>query len=146
MLPPDPSRTGADMALVVDGNIAAMARGRERTVVPGTVWIGDDGLVEKVTGKGQKAPAGFDAAPRVDVGDAVVYPGLIDLHSHIGFNAQPLWVDPNRPAKAGPGGHTAHGPGAATTPSQTPCPPGPLTTGPPKPPLPSIQGRRRAAG
>jgi hypothetical protein len=62
------------MSLVVDGNIAAMARGRERTVARGTVWIGDDGLVEKVTTAGQKAPAGFDAAPRVDVGDAVVYP------------------------------------------------------------------------
>ena len=70
--------------------------------MPGTVWIGDDGLVEKVTSKGQKAPAGFDAAPRVDVGDAVVYPGLIDLHSHIGFNAQPLWVDPEAGGERGP--------------------------------------------
>jgi len=134
------------MALVVDGNIAAMARGRERTVVPGTVWIGDDGLVEKVTGKGQKAPAGFDAAPRVDVGDAVVYPGLIDLHSHIGFNAQPLWVDPKRAAKGVPWEHHDQWPGADTYPEQIPWPAWTLINGAPESTLAYIQVRALAGG
>ena len=30
----------------------------------------------------------------VDVGDAFVVPGLIDLHNHIGYNTLPLWTEP----------------------------------------------------
>ena len=33
---------------------------------------------------------------QVDVGDAFVYPGLTDLHSHIGFATLPLWHEPTR--------------------------------------------------
>jgi cytosine/adenosine deaminase-related metal-dependent hydrolase len=134
------------MSLVVDGSIAAMARGRERNVVSGTVWIGDDGLVEKVTTSGQRGPAGFDAAPRVDVGDAVVYPGLIDLHSHIGFNAQPLWVDPDRTAEGVPFEHHDQWPRAKTYPEQIPWPAWTLINGAPESTLAYIQVRALAGG
>src|SRR5207342_1578376 len=32
--------------------------------------------------------------PVVDVGDAYVMPGLIDLHNHLGYNTLPLWTEP----------------------------------------------------
>ena len=35
--------------------------------------------------------AGFSNAPEVDVGDAFVLPGFIDMHNHLAYNALPLW-------------------------------------------------------
>ena len=32
----------------------------------------------------------------IDVGDAVVHPGFVDLHSHLGYNTLPLWVEPTQ--------------------------------------------------
>ena len=32
----------------------------------------------------------------VDVGDAFVLPGFIDLHNHIGYNTLPLWTEPTQ--------------------------------------------------
>jgi cytosine/adenosine deaminase-related metal-dependent hydrolase len=32
----------------------------------------------------------------VDAGTAVIYPGLVDLHSHLGYNTLPLWADPGQ--------------------------------------------------
>lgn len=44
--------------------------------------------VQKMT---QAVPESFQDAVTVDLADAYIYPGLIDLHSHIGYNALPLW-------------------------------------------------------
>jgi cytosine/adenosine deaminase-related metal-dependent hydrolase len=99
------------MALVLVGKVAPMARGREVETFTGRVWIGDDGLVEKVTRRGQAAPSGFAEAPVVDVGDAVIYPGFVDLHSHLGYNSLPLWAEPDEPA---PYLHRGIWPGRAT--------------------------------
>jgi cytosine/adenosine deaminase-related metal-dependent hydrolase len=52
-----------------------------------------------------------DGTRYVDVGDAYVYPGLIDLHSHIGYNALPLWRLASRTT---PWLHRDQWPGAAT--------------------------------
>ena len=47
-----------------------------------------------------KVVAGRHAPPQsvrqIDVGDAYVYPGLTDLHSHLGFATLPLWHEPAR--------------------------------------------------
>ena len=40
------------------------------------------------------APAGYANAPLLDVGDAFVLPGFIDLHNHLGYNTLPLWAEP----------------------------------------------------
>jgi 5-methylthioadenosine/S-adenosylhomocysteine deaminase len=86
------------MALVIEGRILPLAAD---PAVPtgafaGRVWIGDDGVIAAVT-KGAKAgPAGFEDAPVVDVGSALVLPGLIDLHNHLAYNALPLWTEPSR--------------------------------------------------
>ncbi|MCA1706030.1 MAG: hypothetical protein LC808_23330 [Actinobacteria bacterium] len=80
--------------LVVAGRIASMANGASAEPVRGRVWIRDSEIVE-VT-KGAKAVAGFRTAPEVDVGDAFVLPGFIDMHNHLAYNALPLWCEPGR--------------------------------------------------
>ena len=84
------------MALVVAGTIAAMVRGAEQDVFAGRVWLADDGTVAAITHGDAAGPAGFNGAPTVDVGAAVIYPGLVDLHSHLGYNTLPLWSDPGQ--------------------------------------------------
>ncbi len=86
------------MALVIRGRLVPMAAdpqvsGDQFAAFKGRVWIGDDGAVAAVT-KGSKAgPAGFEAAPVVDVGNSLVFPGLVDLHNHLAYNTLPLWVE-----------------------------------------------------
>ncbi|MEU4323355.1 hypothetical protein AB0F85_13490 [Nocardia fluminea] len=71
-----------------------MADGATDEPKPGRVWI-RDGTIVAVTG-GKRRVAGFDAAPEVDVGDAFVLPGFIDMHNHLAYNALPLWFEPGR--------------------------------------------------
>jgi 5-methylthioadenosine/S-adenosylhomocysteine deaminase len=68
------------MALVVTGTVVPMAPDAELETFAGSVWLGEDGLVAAVTRAGDAEPAGFTSAPRLDVGDALVLPGLVDLH------------------------------------------------------------------
>ncbi len=84
------------MALVVAGTIAPLQPGAEDDVFSGRVWLADDGTVAAVTRGNAAGPAGFDNARTVDVGAAVIYPGLVDLHSHLGYNTLPLWTDPGQ--------------------------------------------------
>ncbi len=60
---------------------------------------------------GSKRVAGFSAAPEVDVGDAYVLPGFIDMHNHLAYNALPLWGEPGRTV---PWLHNKHWPSADT--------------------------------
>jgi cytosine/adenosine deaminase-related metal-dependent hydrolase len=86
------------VALVIAGRLAPMRRGHESETFVGRVWIDDDGNVERVTRRGAPAPPGFTNAPVVDVGtDAVVYPGFVDLHSHLAYNSLPLWSEDGEP-------------------------------------------------
>lgn len=57
----------------------------------GVLYIGDDGLIAAVQAADQSPPAGFAALKPIDVG-GVLYPGLIDLHSHILYNLRSLWA------------------------------------------------------
>lgn len=61
----------------------------------GAVYIGDDERIHAVQEDSKKAPAGFEHARRLDT-HGVVYPGLIDLHSHVVYNGIPLWSPPGR--------------------------------------------------
>jgi cytosine/adenosine deaminase-related metal-dependent hydrolase len=82
------------MALVVTGHVVPLDRHDPSATFRGSVFIGDDGAIDAVTkGAGTNVP-GFDDAPRVDVGTAIVLPGLIDLHNHLGYNTLPLWSEP----------------------------------------------------
>jgi cytosine/adenosine deaminase-related metal-dependent hydrolase len=60
----------------------------------GVVWIADDGRVAAVTRSRSHPPAGFEAAPVVDVGTSIVMPGLVDLHNHLAYDTLPLWTEP----------------------------------------------------
>jgi cytosine/adenosine deaminase-related metal-dependent hydrolase len=84
------------MALVIAGQIVAMDRSDPAAMIQGRVWISDDGLIAAVTPDGGPSPLGFSAAPVVDVGNAYVLPGLIDLHNHLGYNTLPLWTEPKQ--------------------------------------------------
>jgi cytosine/adenosine deaminase-related metal-dependent hydrolase len=84
------------MALVMAGTIAALTPGAEDDVFPGRVWLSDDGTIDAVTRGNAAGPSGFDTAPVVNAGPAVIYPGLVDLHSHLGYNTLPLWSDPGQ--------------------------------------------------
>jgi 5-methylthioadenosine/S-adenosylhomocysteine deaminase len=68
----------------------------QRSVIEkGALYIGADEKIAAVQKASDPAPAGFDGARRVDTG-GVVYPGLIDLHGHMVYNALPLWSPPGR--------------------------------------------------
>jgi cytosine/adenosine deaminase-related metal-dependent hydrolase len=86
------------MTLVVEGTVVPLAEGDPQAHFDGRVYLEDPveevGRIAAVRPAGQVAPAGFDDAPVVDVGEAFIYPGLIDLHSHLGYNTLPLWTEP----------------------------------------------------
>jgi len=84
------------MALVIAGRIVPLDAADPDAVFQGRVYVDDSGTIERVTSGTAAAPAGFSGAPVMDVGDAFVLPGLIDLHNHIGYNALPLWTEPKQ--------------------------------------------------
>jgi len=84
------------MALVIAGRIVPFDRADPTATFKGRVWLGDDGLISAVTKGSVSTPPGFNGARVVDVGDAWVLPGIIDLHNHIGYNASPLWFEPKQ--------------------------------------------------
>jgi cytosine/adenosine deaminase-related metal-dependent hydrolase len=84
------------MRLVIAGRIVPLNETDPDAVFHGRVYVDDSGTIERVTAGNEAAPAGFDGAPVIDVGDAFVLPGLIDLHNHIGYNALPLWTEPTQ--------------------------------------------------
>jgi 5-methylthioadenosine/S-adenosylhomocysteine deaminase len=84
------------MALVLSGQCVPCDADDPKAVFRGRVFVSDTGLVEKVVKEGNAAPAGFQSAPLMDVGESYIVPGLIDLHNHIGYNALPLWAEPTR--------------------------------------------------
>jgi cytosine/adenosine deaminase-related metal-dependent hydrolase len=82
------------MALIISGRIVAMNHTDPDSVFTGRIYLGDDGFIEGVKAGHDGPPAGFAGAPIVEVGDAFVIPGLIDLHNHLAYNVLPLWAEP----------------------------------------------------
>jgi cytosine/adenosine deaminase-related metal-dependent hydrolase len=95
--------------LVIAGRIATMVKGAADDPARGRVWL-RDGAIVAVT-KGTKRLAGFSAAPEVDVGEAFVLPGFIDMHNHLAYNTLPLWFEKDRTE---PWKHNKHWPDADT--------------------------------
>jgi cytosine/adenosine deaminase-related metal-dependent hydrolase len=73
--------------LRVRGTVVALAPQDPERIETGTVVLGDDGLVSEVTRR---------ADADVTAGRDWVFPGLVDLHSHLGYNTLPLWTDPGQ--------------------------------------------------
>jgi cytosine/adenosine deaminase-related metal-dependent hydrolase len=65
------------------------------TVIPhGIVYISGD-LIVAAQAASAPPPAGFDASAVVDTG-GTIYPGLIELHNHLSYNALRLWNVPKK--------------------------------------------------
>ena len=54
-----------------------------------TVFV-DKGTIVAIRDKGAPAPDGFAGIPVIATG-GTIYPGLIELHNHLSYNALPLW-------------------------------------------------------
>ena len=78
--------------LEVQGHIVPMAMADPQQHFIGRVRF-DGGAVDTVL-HGRQNP--LPGTAQIDVGDAFVYPGLTDLHSHLGFATLPLWHEPAR--------------------------------------------------
>jgi len=79
------------MKLAIEGMIVPLRKTRPRDLFAGRVYLRENGRIGGVKRAGKNPPSGFEDTTVVSVGDAFVYPGLIDLHSHIAYNALPLW-------------------------------------------------------
>jgi cytosine/adenosine deaminase-related metal-dependent hydrolase len=63
----------------------------DRPVVDdGVLYVGDDGKIGAIVAAGADPPAAFAGVEPIAT-DGVLYPGLIDLHSHILYNLRSLW-------------------------------------------------------
>jgi len=78
--------------LELQGHIVPMATADAQQHFLGRVRL--NGAVVDSVLQGRHAPP--QEVTQIDVGDAYVYPGLTDLHSHIGFATLPLWHEPAR--------------------------------------------------
>ena len=74
--------------LALSGRVVTMDAGR--TVLDdATVYI-HEGSIVAVHRKGDAPPAGFETIKVVRSG-GTIFPGLIELHNHLAYNALPLW-------------------------------------------------------
>jgi 5-methylthioadenosine/S-adenosylhomocysteine deaminase len=80
--------------LVITGRLVTFDDARP-VIADGALYIGADERIAAVQDRGDPAPAGFDGARRLN-SKGVVYPGLIDLHGHMVYNALALWSPPGR--------------------------------------------------
>jgi cytosine/adenosine deaminase-related metal-dependent hydrolase len=63
-------------------------------VADGAVWV-KDAAIAAVTKRGDATPDGFDGVVPLDTG-GTIFPGLIDLHNHLAYDALPLWQVPHK--------------------------------------------------
>ena len=67
----------------------------QSSVVPdGAVWI-KDAAIAAITRRGDTSPSGFDGIVPLETG-GTIFPGLIELHNHVAYNALPLWQVPRK--------------------------------------------------
>ncbi len=99
--PPVDPLTGPKLALT--GQVVTMDE-TFSTRSRGTVYIDQGGIVA-VHDAAQPPPAGFETTRAVDVG-GTIFPGLIELHNHLAYNALRLWHVPRLFTNRGQwGGH-----------------------------------------
>lgn len=146
------------MALILSGQVAPLDPNDPTAAFPGKVYLADPvpeapgdgasavpdaGRVVAVRTAGDPPPGGFSNAPEIDLGSAFLYPGLIDLHSHIGYNSLPLWTEPTQPT---PFVHHDRWPRAASYQPRVSWPAYLLASGAPEALLVYVQVRALAGG
>jgi 5-methylthioadenosine/S-adenosylhomocysteine deaminase len=80
--------------LVLRGRLVTFD-GDRGVIDDGALYIGADELIAAAQPAGDPAPAGFGSARQVNT-RGVIYPGLMDLHNHMVYNALSLWSPPGR--------------------------------------------------
>jgi len=55
----------------------------------------DKGVIVAIKRAAEPAPAGFEAVAVLNTG-GTLFPGLIELHNHLAYNALRLWQVPNK--------------------------------------------------
>jgi cytosine/adenosine deaminase-related metal-dependent hydrolase len=65
-----------------------------RTLEQGVIYV-DAGQIVAVAATGAPRPSGFATAPVIRTG-GTIFPGLIELHNHLSYNALPLWEVPRQ--------------------------------------------------
>lgn len=79
---------------VLEGRLVTMAGGPGDVIPDGAIYV-DAGVIQAVRPTADPAPDGFEDAPRIRTGDSI-YPGLMELHNHLSYNAVPLWDVPRK--------------------------------------------------
>jgi cytosine/adenosine deaminase-related metal-dependent hydrolase len=93
MSPPAAIDAGTGPAFVLKGRVVTMNGGFD--VLPDARLCIERGVIAHVLTSGQPVPDPFRAAPIVD-SKGTIFPGLIELHNHLPYNALPPWVVPRR--------------------------------------------------
>jgi cytosine/adenosine deaminase-related metal-dependent hydrolase len=86
-----PSETAAKF--VLHGHVVTMNDAFDE-IAQGAVYV-EGHTIQAVQPASKPAPAGFEGAPVVDT-RGTIFPGLVELHNHLSYNALRLW---NVPAK-----------------------------------------------
>jgi 5-methylthioadenosine/S-adenosylhomocysteine deaminase len=89
--PIDPAGRGAKVAL--GGRVVTMDAA-SRVLDAGVVYI-DGAVIADVRPAGDPAPDGFEAVTVVPTA-GTIFPGLIELHNHLAYDALRLWAVPRR--------------------------------------------------
>ena len=87
----------ANSSYVLEGRLVTM--GPQGVIPKGAIYI-EAGEIKAVQTTAAKPPPGFHGTPRIRTGDTL-YPGLIELHNHLSYNAMPLWDVPKKYANNG---------------------------------------------
>jgi len=77
---------------VLEGRIVTM--GPQGVIPDGAIYI-EKNLIKAIQNADDPEPSGFKNTERVRTGDTI-YPGLIELHNHLSYNAMPLWDVPRK--------------------------------------------------
>jgi 5-methylthioadenosine/S-adenosylhomocysteine deaminase len=90
LIPIDPA---ADVKLALAGRLVTMDD-RFTVLDEGVLYV-DQGKIVAAQERVAPPPDGFEDVTRVDV-RGTIYPGLIELHNHLAYNALQLWQVPRR--------------------------------------------------
>jgi 5-methylthioadenosine/S-adenosylhomocysteine deaminase len=85
--------TSAPASLALTGTVVTMTS-PSRVMTNRAVYIAD-GIIKAIRAAGDPPPDGFAGMARVDTG-GLIFPGLIELHNHLAYNALPLWAVPKK--------------------------------------------------
>ncbi|MBZ5538497.1 MAG: amidohydrolase family protein [Acidobacteriia bacterium] len=77
----------------LSGRVVTMDAAR-RVFPDGVVYL-EKGAIVAVTDRAAPAPDGFADVKMINTG-GTIYPGLIELHNHLSYNALPMWSVPKR--------------------------------------------------